>query len=170
MRTWDDVLESGDDFMTLDVKLAAALLAFFKDDKAHVTETSQRMFLLIDEQMGATGNAARWRQVLKTLWHDLTFGIYVPIVVTWQTLGGVQRSGNNFTDFNHRWYKVLKEIRVRPDDDSLFEMFIMQLKKSSVLTDDMKYFEKIPVDHPDRTYTLLMSIRQKQIHKHKEKN
>ena len=51
MRTWDDFPESGDDFMTLDVKLATALLAFFKDDKAHVIETSQIMFSLIDEQM-----------------------------------------------------------------------------------------------------------------------
>ena len=43
-RTWDDILESGDGFMTLDVKLATVILALFKDDKAHVTEASQRMF------------------------------------------------------------------------------------------------------------------------------
>ena len=67
------------------------------------------MFLLIDEQMGATGKAARGRQVLNALWHDLTFGIYVTIVVTWQTLAGVQLSGNNLTDFSHRWYKVLRD-------------------------------------------------------------
>ena len=29
--SWDD-FESGEEFMTLDVKLATALLAFFKDD------------------------------------------------------------------------------------------------------------------------------------------
>ena len=63
-RSWDDFLESGDEFMNLDVKLATAILALFKDDKVHVTETSQRMFLLIDEQMGATGKVARGRQVL----------------------------------------------------------------------------------------------------------
>ena len=80
--------------MTLDVKLAIALLAFFKDDKAHVTETSQRMLSLIDEQMGATGNVARGRQVLNVLWHNLTSGIYTTTVVTWQTLAGVQLIGN----------------------------------------------------------------------------
>ena len=53
--------------MPLDVKLAAALLAFFKDDKTHVNEASQIMFLLIDEQMGATGKVARGRQVLNAL-------------------------------------------------------------------------------------------------------
>ena len=46
MRTWDDDLESGDEFMTLDVQVATALLAFFKDDKGHVIETSQRMLLV----------------------------------------------------------------------------------------------------------------------------
>ena len=112
--------------MTLDVQLAAALLAFFKDDKARATETSQIMFLLIDEQMGATGKDTRGRQVLNVLWHNLTSGIYITTVVTWQTLAGVQLSGNNLTDFNHRWYKVLKEIRVRPDDDSLIGMLSTQ--------------------------------------------
>ena len=58
-RSWDNVLESGEEFMTLDVKPAAALLAFFKDDKTHVTETSQRILLLIDEQMDSTGKVAR---------------------------------------------------------------------------------------------------------------
>ena len=147
--------------MTLNVKFATALLAFFEDDKAHVIETSQIMFLLIDEQMGATGKVARGRQVLNVLW---------PTVVTWQTLAGVQLSGNNLTDFNHGWYKVLKDIRVRPDDDSLVEMLTSQMKKSSVLTDDMTYFENLPVNHQDKTHTWLMSIMQKHIHKHKEKN
>ena len=32
-RTWHDFLDSGDEFMTLDVKLATALTALFKDDK-----------------------------------------------------------------------------------------------------------------------------------------
>ena len=120
------------------------------------------MFLLIDEQMGATGKVARGRQVLNTLWHDLTSGIYITIVVTWQTLGGVQLSGNNLTDFNHRRYKVLKEIRI--------DILITQLEMSSVLTDDMKCFGHLPVNHLDRTYTWSMSMMQKHIHKHTEKN
>ena len=156
--------------MTLDVKLATALLAFFKDDKAHVTETSQITLLLVDEQIGATGKIARGRQVLNVLWHDLTSGIYITTVVTWQTLAGVQLSGNNLTDFNHRWYKVLKEIRVRPDDDSLVERLMLQLEKSYVLTDDMKYVDNLPVNRQDKTYTWLMSIMQKHTHKHQEKN
>ena len=150
-RSWDDCFESGEELMTLDVKLATALLAFFKDDKAHVTETSQRIFLLIDEQMDTTGKVARGRQVLNLLWHNLTSGIYVTTAVTWQTLAGVQLIGNNLTDFNHRWYKVLKEIRTRPDDLSLVEMLVKQLMKSSVLADDMTYFENLPINHQDNT-------------------
>ena len=145
------------------------LFAFFKDDKAHVTETSQRIFLLIDEQMDTTGKVARGRQVLNLLWHNLTSGIYVTIAVTWQTLAGVQLIGNNRTDFNHRWYRVLKEIRTRPDDLSLVEMLVKQLTKSSVLSDDMKYFENLPINHQDKTYPWLMSIMQKHIHMHHEK-
>ena len=72
------------------------------------------------------------------------------------------------TDFNRRWYKVLTEIWVRPDDDSLVEMLMLQLKKSSVLTDDMNKIENLAVNHPDRTYAWLMSIMQTYIHKHKE--
>ena len=37
--------------MTLDVKLVIAFTAFSKDVKTNVNETSQIMFLLIDEQM-----------------------------------------------------------------------------------------------------------------------
>ena len=103
--------------MTLDAKLATAFLALFKDDKAHSTGSSQIIWLLIDEHMGATGKVARGRQVLNVLWHNLTSGVYITTVVTWQTLAGVQLNGSNSTDFNHRWYKVLKEIRTRPDDE-----------------------------------------------------
>ena len=155
--------------MTLDVKLATALLAFFKDDQAHVTETSQIMFLLIDEHMETTGKVARGRQVLNALWHNLTSGIYTTTVVTWQTLAGVQLVGNNLTDFNHRWYKALKEIRFRPDDLSLVEMLVSQLRKSPVLADSMTYFENLPINHRDRTYPWLLSMMQKHIHKHHEK-
>ena len=45
--------------MTLDVKLAIVLTAFFKDDKTNVNEASQIMFLLVDEQMKATGSSPR---------------------------------------------------------------------------------------------------------------
>ena len=43
-RSWDDFLESGEEFMTLDVKFATALLALLKDDKTHVIETSDIFF------------------------------------------------------------------------------------------------------------------------------
>ena len=62
-------------------------------------------------------------------------------MVAWQTLAGVHLIGNNLTDFNHRWYKVLREIRTIPDDLSLVEMLVWQLNKSIALADDMKYFE-----------------------------
>ena len=132
-RSWDKFLASGDDFMTLDVKLATALTAFFKGDTKNVNETSQIMFLLIDEQMNATGRVARGRHVLNASWHDLTSGIYVTTLVTWQTLASVELSGNKLSDFSNRWYKVLKEIRVGPDPNSLIEMLTKQMKKSDVV-------------------------------------
>ena len=101
-RSRDVFLDFGDEFMTLDVKLATPLTAFFKDDKTNVNGTYQIMFLLIDEQMETTGKVARGRQVLNVLWHHLTSGIYTTTVVTWQTLAGVQLIGSNLTDFNHR--------------------------------------------------------------------
>ena len=100
-------MDSGDELMTLDVKLATALNAFFKDDKTHVNETFQIMLLLMDEQRKAADGVARGRQVLNVLWHDLTSGIYVTTVVTWHTLASVELSGTNFSDFSNRWYKVL---------------------------------------------------------------
>ena len=50
-KTWDNFLNSGDEFMTLDLQLATAPTTFFKDDKTNVNETSQIMFLLVGEQM-----------------------------------------------------------------------------------------------------------------------
>ena len=107
--------------------------------------------------------------MLNQLWHNLTSGIYVTTAVTWQTLAGVELIGNNLTDFNHRWYKVLKEIRTRFDDLSLVEMLVKQLMKLSVLANDMKCFENLPINHQDNTFAWLMSIMQKHIHLHHEK-
>ena len=90
-------------------------------------------------------------------------------MVTRQTLAGVWLSGNNLLDLSHRWYKVLKEIRVRPHPDSLIEMQTTQLKKSSALVKDMEYFEGLPINHEDKTYPWLMIQIRKHVHKHKEK-
>ena len=48
-------------------------------------------------------------------------------------------------------------------------MLVKQLMKSSVLADDMKYVENLPINHQDKTYAWLMSIMQKHIHKLHEK-
>ena len=60
-------MDSGEEFMTLDVKLATALIAFFKDDTINTSETSQRMLLMVEEQMKATGKVVRGRHVLNAL-------------------------------------------------------------------------------------------------------
>ena len=100
-RSWDTFSYSGDEFMTLDVKLATALTASFKNDETNVNDLSQIMSVPMDEQMKATGRAARGRQALDVLWHDLTSGIYFPAVATWQTLASVELTGNNLSDFSN---------------------------------------------------------------------
>ena len=126
------------------------------------------MFLFSEDQMRRTGRVARGRQILDALWHDFTSGIYVTTVVTWQTLGSVSLHGNNLSDVSFRWYKVLAEVRVRPDVDSSTEMVAAQMRESSDLAQDIEYFDRVPVNHSDNTYEWLMVQIQKHIAKHKE--
>ena len=45
-KIWDDSLESGESFATLDFKVADALLAFFRDDRSQANDQSQKIYVI----------------------------------------------------------------------------------------------------------------------------
>ena len=49
------------------------------------------------------------------------------------------------------------------------EMFLTQLRKSSIMTADLKYFDNLPLSHADKCYAWLVAVVQKHILQHKEK-
>ena len=75
--------------------------------------------------------------MLNSIWHELTSGVYTTTIFTWFTLAKVQLHGNGLGGFQIAWFSVLNEIETRPDEPSLMEMFLAQLRNSSVLTADL---------------------------------
>ena len=74
--SWNDFIESGDTFTTLDLKLAEGLIAHFRDDRNNKNHHSQKLFLLTQEQLNGSDRLPRGRQVLNSIWHELTSGVY----------------------------------------------------------------------------------------------
>ena len=77
------------------------------------------------------------------MWHELTSGVYTTTVFTWFTLAKVQLYGNEFGGFQFAWLSVLNEIGTRPDEASLMEMFLTQLRKTFIMNTDLQYFDKL---------------------------
>ena len=51
----------------------------------------------------------------------------------------------NALHFNNRWFSVLAELPMVMDEESLRELYLDQLKNSSVLKNDLQWFEELPV-------------------------
>ena len=167
--SWNDFIDSGENFITLDLKLAEGLLGHFRDDRNNKNLQSHKLFLLTQEQLCMSDHLPRGRQVLNSIWHELTSGVYTTTIFTWFTLAKVQLHGNDLGGFQIAWFSVLNEIEKRPDEPSLMEMFLAQLRKSSIMTADLKYFDNLPLSHSDKCYAWLVAIVQKHVLQHKEK-
>ena len=76
--SWNDFIDSGDGFPTLDLKLSEGLIAHFRDDRNTKKHLSQKLFLLTQEQLNGCDRLPRGRQVLNSIWHELTYlwGLY----------------------------------------------------------------------------------------------
>ena len=166
--SWDDFIWSGQGYETLDFKLGQALAEFFTDDKGKTGEQGQRIFLLASKQIQESGMIPRGRQMINLMWHDLSSGIYVSTVFTWITLTEINLEGNKLMEFQLRWNAVLEEISVRPDDDSLRDLVLRQFRRCVIFKEDLRYFDNLPVAHPDKTYQWLMAILNKHVQRYKE--
>ena len=107
--------------------------------------------------------------MLNSIWHELTSGVYTTTRFTWFTLAKVQLHGNDLGGFQIKRFSVLNEMEQRPDEASLMEMFLAQLRKSCIMTADLIYFDNLPLSHADKCYAWLVAVVQKHVLQHKEK-
>ena len=81
----------------------------------------------------------------------------------------VQLHGNDLGGFQIAWFSVLNEIEQRPDEPSLMEMFLTQLRKTSIMNADLQYVVNLPLSHVVESYARLVAVVQKHVLQHKEK-
>ena len=131
-------VDSGHGFTTLDLKLAEGLLSHFRDIRNNKICAYQKLLLITQEQLSHCARLPRGRPVLTSIWHELTSGVYTAIVFTWFTLAKVHVHGNDLGGFQIALLSVLNEIEDRPDKPSLMEMFLTQLRKTSIMNADLQ--------------------------------
>ena len=165
----DDFIDSGEGLTTLHLKLAEGLLAHFRDDRNNNKHHSQKRLLITQEQLNGCDRLPRGRQVLNSMWHELTSGVYTTTVFTWFTLAKVQLHGNNLGGFEIAWFSDLNEIEIRPDEPSLMEMFLTQIRRTSITTADLQSVDHLPLSHADKCYVWLVAVVQKHVLQHNEK-
>ena len=83
--SWNHFIDSGEGFTTLDLKLSEDLLAHFRDDRNNNNHQSQKLFLITQEQINGCDRLPRGRQVLNSIWHELTSGVCTTTIFTWLT-------------------------------------------------------------------------------------
>ena len=59
--SWNNFIDSGEGFTTLDLKLDEGLIAHFRDDRNHTNHHSQKLFLLTQEQLNGCDRVPRGR-------------------------------------------------------------------------------------------------------------
>ena len=137
----------------MDFKLADALMKFYPE--GNTSDPAQRLFMLRDRQDKKFGMVARGRQILNHVWQEIVVHIQSCDAFTILTLAEVKLHGNALADFNNRWFSVLHEILHVVDEASLLHIYYKQVKNCPCLQDDMRFFNKLPKDHPLRTYRWL---------------
>ena len=80
IKSRDDFIDSGEGFTTLDLKLAEGFLVHFREDRNNNNRQSPKLFLITQEQINQCICLPRGRQVLNSIWHELTSGDYITTV------------------------------------------------------------------------------------------
>ena len=106
-RGWDDLVWSGhEELITLDYKLAEALLRYFGPDNK--SDSAQRLNIQRNEQMDRLNAVARGRQILNHIFQDLHSELYYSDASNVLTLTKVKLHGNNLSEFSNIWLTVLQ--------------------------------------------------------------
>ena len=170
--TFEQLGESGEPFR-IDAILGITLIDYIEEAKERLPELSRRLQdQLLDSRKNAeqTGNYRRLtgRQILRLIYvyYKSSLSSHVDSYVL---LDSVHMTNGKEYEFQHKWDDNLRELGFTPDDISLNTLWARGMRKTDVMTDEMKKYDDADSDASIRTYPKLRKIFERKLERKKKR-
>ena len=144
-----DSLNDVGKFLTLDTKILAALSRVAKGELA-------RQILNYKETEATCGRAVRGRQVLLMFEAYFKTNEEVGSLYSVEDLLKVALINDDLATFVHNWDSVIAGLSHPPDETTLRDIFLRELRKSHRLKYDLDIYDRAREGTPEHTYKFLM--------------
>ena len=132
-------------FASLDVKLAAAITKIAK------AEVERKLSRLADE-LAKDGRLLKGRQCLFVLYEQFKLDEAAGAIFSLADLLSVQYRGDaDLATFMDNWDSVLCGMEQEPVTEVKETLFLRELRKSTVLREEVLHYERCPPGHADKT-------------------
>ena len=136
-------------FLTLDTKILSALSRVAKGDLA-------RQIINFKESEATVNRAVRGRQVLLMFEHYFKTNEEAGSLYSIEDLLKVQLSGDDLSTFIHNWESVIAGLNHQPEETTLRDILLRQLRSSGKLKFDLEVYDRAKEGSEQRTYEYLV--------------
>ena len=136
-------------FLTLDTKSLSALSRVAKADLA-------RQIINFKESEATANRAVRGRQVLLMFEHYFKTNEEAGSLYSIEDLLKVQLSGDDLSTFIHNWESVIAGLNHQPEETTLRDILLRQLRSSGKLKFDLEVYDRAKEGSEQRTYEYLV--------------
>ena len=136
-------------FLTLDTKILSALSRVAKGDLA-------RQIINFKESEATANRAVRGRQVLLMFEHYFKTNEEAGSLYSIEDLLKVQLSGDDLSTFIHNWESVIAGLNHQPEETTLRDILLRQLRSSGKLKFDLEVYDRAKEGSEQRTYEYLV--------------
>ena len=137
-------------FPTLDSKLASALSRVTKGMLG-------RNITLEQEKQASHGRMMNGRQILLMVYQHFRITETEGHIMDFQDLLSVKMYSDDLNGFFMEWESVLVNMKKVLDEEYLETMFRAQVETHPGLKEDMAYYDRLPREHSERSYSFLLS-------------
>ena len=137
-------------FLTLDTKILSSLSRVARGDLG-------RQIINYKESEAAAGRAVRGRQVLLMFEHYFKTNEEAGSLYSVEDLLKVQLSGDDLATFIHNWESVIAGLNHQPEETTLRDILLRQLRCSGKLKFDLEVYDRAKEGTEKRTYEYLVT-------------
>ena len=135
--------------MTLDTKILSALSRVAKGDLA-------RQIINYRESEASANRAVRGRQVLLMFEHYFKTNEEAGSLYSIEDLLKVQLCGDDLSTFNRNWESVIAGLNHQPEETTLRDILLRQLRNASKLKFDLEVYDRAKEGSEQHTYDYLV--------------
>ena len=116
---------------------------------------------LLKEQKAQRGTLVTGRQILLMVHEHYRISATDGALLDFQDLLEVKLQNDDLRSFLQDWETVLTQMKDVPEDQILEALFRKQVEQSVTLRDQMSYYNRLDIGHPDKSYAFLVSAVRK---------